>query len=157
MKSNLAYLELKVPPLALLGFFGTLMWIFAQWCPGVTLHFPFQGQLALVLMALGLFIILAGVQAFKVAQTTVNPLQPSTSSHLVTNGVYQHTRNPMYVGMALIVAAWFVALGNILNLAFLSAFVVCIHNLQILPEERILKEGFGKEYLEYMERVPRWL
>ena len=157
MKSNLAVRELKVPPLAWLGFFGTLMWVFSRWCPGMAIHFPLQGQLALVLIILGLFIMLAGVQAFKVAQTTVNPLQPSASSQLVTNGVYQHTRNPMYVGMALILSAWFVALGNIVNVVFVLGFVTCITNLQILPEERILTESFGDEYLAYMTRVPRWL
>lgn len=151
------FLELRVPPLAWLVFFGSLMWVCATLSPALAFNFPFQKTLALIISTAGGLVIVAGVQAFRKAQTTVNPLQPSTSSQLVTNGVYQQTRNPMYVGMALILSAWFLTLGNIVNVVFVLGFVSCITNLQILPEERILTESFGEEYLAYMGRVPRWL
>jgi protein-S-isoprenylcysteine O-methyltransferase Ste14 len=153
----LEFFELKIPPLIWFAFFGMVMWLCAKWCPVFTLGFPFQGSLAFLTSVSGFWVMFAGVHTFRKAQTTVNPLHPQNSSELVTRGVYRHTRNPMYVGMALLLAAWFFVLGNWANLLFVFCFVVCINNLQILPEERILIKSFGDEYVAYMERAPRWL
>ncbi|NRA23032.1 MAG: hypothetical protein HRU08_00855, partial [Oleispira sp.] len=53
----------------------------------------------MVFIITGLSIALAGVKEFSLHQTTVNPLEPNKSSTLVTSGIYQLTRNPMYLGM----------------------------------------------------------
>ena len=153
MKNKLTSFELKIPPLIWLAFFSTVMWMSAKLCPVLIFDFPFRRELTLLIVAAAVFFMLAGVQAFKKAQTTVNPLQPGNSSQLVILGIYRYTRNPMYVGMTLLLSAWFFILGCIVNCVFVLGFVVCINNLQILPEERILKVKFGEEYNDENEEI----
>ena len=67
---------------------------------------------ALALAALGAGVCLAGVASFRRARTTVNPLVPEQASSLVQAGIYRHTRNPMYLGFAILLVAWAALLGR---------------------------------------------
>ena len=91
------------------------------------------------------------------ARTTVNPLRPERAAHLVTSGVFARSRNPIYLGDALILAALALGLGNWLNFLLLPAFVGLIGRFQIAPEERALQRLFGDQYRAYCARVRRWL
>lgn len=105
----------------------------------------------------GGLIALAGVAAFHKARTTVNPLAPARASALVTGGVYGITRNPMYLGMLLVLLGWAVWLGNVAALLGPAVSVLVLNQLQIKPEERILRQRFGEAYVRYAARVRRWL
>ena len=111
----------------------------------------------MALAAAGGIVALAGVRAFGRARTSVNPLAPQNASALVTAGVYQFTRNPMYLGMGLVLVGWAVWLGNAAALLGLPLFVVLLDTLQIKPEERALRQRFGEAYARYAARVRRWL
>jgi protein-S-isoprenylcysteine O-methyltransferase Ste14 len=87
----------------------------------------------------------------------VNPLQPDAASSLVSGGVYRWTRNPMYLGMALVLLAWAVYLSSIAALAVLPLFIVYINRFQIEPEERALEARFGAQFERYRKAVRRWL
>ncbi len=63
----------------------------------------------------------------------------------------------MYVGIALVLAGWFAALGGLSGVVGLPIFVWYITRFQILPEERALEAKFGTEYTEYRQSVRRWL
>ena len=76
---------------------------------------------------------------------------------LVTEGLYSHCRNPMYVGMATLLAGWAAWLGTPWALTGLVAFVAWITRFQILPEERVLAQRFGAAFDAYRGRVRRWL
>jgi len=91
------------------------------------------------------------------ARTTVNPLKPENSKALVTTGMYRYTRNPMYLGMLLLLIGWVAWIGNPLGLIMLFVFVWYLTQFQIKPEEQILAELFGDPYIEYMRQVRRWL
>lgn len=150
-------LELKIPPPLVALVIGAAMWLVAG--VGPTLELPFAVRLvAFVAIALcGGGVALAGRNEFKRARTTLNPLRPDKASALVTSGIYRFTRNPMYVGLALVVAGWAAFLCSALALLGPPGFVLYITRFQIVPEERILSDRFGAAYAAYRARVGRWL
>lgn len=160
-------LELKVPPpLAGLacgvGMYGLARLLdpalVVLAAPGATPGLPATLRwLAIVLAAAGLAFDARSVLDFVRARTTINPLKPASSSALVTSGLYRVTRNPMYVGMALLLLAWTAWLGTPWALLGVAAFVAWITRLQIIPEERALAQRFGAEFEAYRQRVRRWI
>ncbi|HBN13954.1 MAG: protein-S-isoprenylcysteine methyltransferase [Gammaproteobacteria bacterium] len=150
-------LELKIPPLALVVLFAGLMWLLARLTPGFDYAVPLRQLLVAVVSALAVLIALAGVASFRQASTTVNPLNPENSSALVVSGIYRITRNPMYLGFLLLLAAWALMLANLAVLLLLPVFVWYMDRFQILPEERALAGLFGNDYTNYCARVRRWL
>jgi protein-S-isoprenylcysteine O-methyltransferase Ste14 len=130
-------LELKIPPVALVFVFSALMW-FVSADSVFTVTLPSHSAFALVLFILGFTIALAGVFAFRRARTTVHPVKLEATTTMVTSGIYRFTRNPMYLGFLLVLAAWAMYLSNLLAFAFLPLFVWYITRFQIVPEERDL-------------------
>jgi protein-S-isoprenylcysteine O-methyltransferase Ste14 len=154
-------LELKVPPpavaLASAGVMKLMSWLpgrgaLADAATGAGLQ-----MLAPAIAALGIGIALAGVVEFRRAHTTVNPHKPQNSSQLVTSGIYRYTRNPMYLGIAVVLLAWAAWLGSAWSLPGIAMFAAYITRFQIVPEERTLLRIFGAEFEAYRERVRRWL
>lgn len=150
-------LELRVPPVLVSAAFGLSMWLVAKALPALTVAVPWANPAAVGLGALGLGAALAGVLSFRKAKTTANPMDPSASSTIVTSGIYQWSRNPMYLGFLLVIAGWGVHLANVGALLGVPAFVVYMNRFQIMPEERALTAKFGAAYEAYLRRVRRWL
>ena len=76
---------------------------------------------------------------------------------LVTGGVYRISRNPMYLGMALVLLGCAVTVGVVSALLVPPLFMIIIHHRYILPEEAILLELFPEEFPAYCQRVRRWI
>lgn len=150
-------LETLIPPPVVALIFAGLMWWSASLTPIVDMDSSLQIGLISLFMALGAMFSLTGVLTFRKARTTVNPHKPHEASKLVISGIYRMTRNPMYVGLAFVLSAWGVYLGSLVSFAGVLGYVVYIHGLQILPEERALIKLFGEEYREYQSKVRRWL
>ncbi|MEM7291268.1 MAG: isoprenylcysteine carboxylmethyltransferase family protein, partial [Pseudomonadota bacterium] len=72
-------------------------------------------------------------------------------------GIYNFSRNPMYLGLSFVLTGFGLWLGNFAALFLVPCFVAYITRFQIIPEEEILHEKFGTEYVEYCERVGRWI
>jgi protein-S-isoprenylcysteine O-methyltransferase Ste14 len=87
----------------------------------------------------------------------VNPMTPEASSALVVAGIFRWTRNPMYLGMLVVLIAWALWLSNALAFIVLPLFVAYLNRFQILPEERALQARFGAEFERYCRSVRRWL
>ncbi len=125
-----------------------------RWFPQAMLPSPWANPLALLFFVLGLA-GLAAVFAFRRAGTSPNPYRPS--SHLVTTGIYQVSRNPMYVGFTL----WYLAaacwLNNLWLFVLLPIVLLVMLYGVILREEAYLERQFGDEYRAYRGRVRRWL
>lgn len=117
---------------------------------------PRYAAVAILVLA-GVAFDLLGLVAFRASRTTINPLKPERASALVTGGVYRLTRNPMYVGMGLLLLALAVYLSALLPFAGPVLFVLYITRFQIQPEERVLSGIFGEAYSTYAARVRRWL
>lgn len=150
-------LELKVPPPALALVFAALMWLVAHREPAYAIEVPSRIVLAICLAATGILSAIAGVVTFRRARTTLNPHKPEKSSSMVTWGAYTFTRNPMYLGLLLVLTGWAIFLANTLACLFLPAFIIYIDLFQIAPEERVLAARFGKEFAEYKTHTRRWL
>ena len=150
-------MKLLIPPPIVALVSGLAMWGVAFLVPALSIAFPFQSALGYVLIGLGVSIDLISIAAFRKAKTTVTPLAPEKASSLVVSGLYRFTRNPMYLGLLLILSGVALLLGSPLNLAVLIAFVAYITAFQIKPEEVRLSEIFGSEYESYKGQVRRWI
>jgi protein-S-isoprenylcysteine O-methyltransferase Ste14 len=157
MQTLAARLELKIPPVPLAALAALAMWLLARRVPAWRLDLPWRGTVALMLALTGIAVVLAGVAAFRRARTTVNPMQPASASHLVARGIYGHTRNPMYLGLLLVLAGWAWYLGNLAAMLVLPLFVAYVHRFQILPEERALAASFGDDFTAYRSATRRWI
>ena len=89
--------------------------------------------------------------------TTLNPIDPAQATTLVTTGPNSTTRNPMYVGLTMLLVANALRRGSWTALAPVAAFVMVMDRVQIAAEEAALQERFGAEYDAYRAAVPRWL
>ncbi|MDE2996139.1 MAG: isoprenylcysteine carboxylmethyltransferase family protein [Bacteroidota bacterium] len=148
------WLELKIPPVGVGLLTATLAWAgdTLGWLPvslGLT---P-----AVFIVTVGFVVAIAGVAAFRKAQTTVDPFNPNKASSLVTGGIYRHSRNPMYLGMLLVLMGWALYLSDGLSLALTLLFVPYMIRFQIKPEERVMREKFGEEFDRYCNAVRRWV
>jgi protein-S-isoprenylcysteine O-methyltransferase Ste14 len=133
------------------------MWAVSKLWAGGSYDFSFQNYIAGAFVAVGLLLDLISIKGFVAARTTINPIHIEKASTLVTDGLYRFTRNPMYLGLALLLTGWAIWLGNPINVAALSLFVLAMNELQIEPEETFLKKKFGQAYLDYQRRVRRWI
>lgn len=121
------------------------------------LPIPARVVLAIAIALAGVLVILAGIIEFRRARTTVNPMNPGAASSLVVKRVYSLTRNPMYLGFAIILLGWAVFLSHPLSPVVVPGFVAYMNRFQIIPEERALDALFGSEFKAYRARVRRWL
>lgn len=153
--------ENKIPPPLIDLACAALMWGLAEWLPQAQLWpraaSPLVWAVALVLALAGGGVALAGVLEFARVRTTINPLAPQRARALVTRGIYRHTRNPMYLGMLLVLIGWGAWLGNAAAFVGPPLAVWALNALQIRPEERVMRARFGDDYARYAARVRRWL
>jgi protein-S-isoprenylcysteine O-methyltransferase Ste14 len=150
-------LESRIPPLAVLAIVAGLMWLGARAVPAADFSLPARPAIALGLAALGLGVAVAGVISFRRAKTTVSPLKPESASALVVSGIYRLTRNPMYLGMLVVLVGWAAFLANAVAFPVAASFVAYLNRFQIAPEERALATRFGPEFSAYSANVRRWL
>lgn len=150
-------METKIPPPLQALIIAGFMWLLSNSVAYGQLEVSGLNQYAaLALVALGALVNVAAILSFRAAKTTVNPLDPSKASQLVDGGIFKLSRNPMYLGMLILLCAWSVFLGNFLNVLLLAVFVLYMNRFQITPEERALTTLFGDDYSEYCRRVRRW-
>jgi protein-S-isoprenylcysteine O-methyltransferase Ste14 len=150
-------LELKIPPPVVALLIAAAMWGISLATPSAEVSAPIRVVAGIAISLAGVGIAISGAVAFRRAKTTVNPMKPETTSSLVTSGVYRFTRNPMYVGLALVLLAWTAFLSSALALLGPLLFILYISRFQIVPEERVLSVIFGAAYSTYQAKVRRWL
>jgi protein-S-isoprenylcysteine O-methyltransferase Ste14 len=151
-------LELKILPDIVLLFTAAVMWVAARFSPPLV-NLPLSARVvaAVIFCIAGLAIVQAAGLEFRRLNTSTDPLRPGTSSALATSGIYRVTRNPMYLGMTIVLLGWGLFLMNLVSLALVSFFIFYINSFQIPPEERVLADRFGDAYLAYKKKVGRWL
>ena len=120
---------------------------------------PSAGRVAATVVVAVASASMAGGTArlFRHSGTTVDPLHPDRASALVTTGPNAISRNPMYVGMAGVLAAHAIWRGSWAALLPVAGFVAVIDRLQITAEEPALVTRFGDEYESYRASTPRWI
>lgn len=110
-----------------------------------------------VLLSASLGLLAWAVTALRRHETTVDPLAPERASHLVSQGPFHITRNPMYVAMACVLLANACARRSALGFAPVAGFTLVINRAQIEAEERAMAANFGADWERYVATTPRWL
>ena len=121
------------------------------------IHIPFQTLISIFILSVGIFILINPVLKFKKSKTTINPIKFKKVNKLVTSGIYKYTRNPMYLGLLMIVISSSIFYLNIYSILTPLFFYLWINRFQIKREEIFLTEKFGKEYLSYKNTTRRWI
>jgi len=116
--------------------------------------FPWR-LLGLVPLVIGVVLNLLADRAFKKHGTTVKPFEESNT--LVTGGVFGVTRNPMYLGMALILLGIALILGSVTPFAVVLLLIVLLDRSFISREEQMLADIFGDQFRQYRQRIRRWI
>ena len=142
------------PPRIAMAFAGTAAVV--DWLLHDHLHvwLPHPGA-GWLLGAAGFFIMRRGWSLFKQAQVAIGPT--AETARLVTHGIYRVTRNPMYLGLVLMLAALAVGVGTLPFYVAAVAYFIVIDRVFCRYEEAKLAARFGAEYLTYVRRVRRWL
>lgn len=107
------------------------------------------------LLIISLFFSLTSLQKFIRSKNTLILIKPASS--LQTDGIYHISRNPMYVGLAIIYLGITCFIGNWWNIILFPILLMIIQEYVIKSEEKYLHRRFGQEYLDYKSKVRRWL
>lgn len=122
-----------------------------------TISLPYNHLISVLILLIGIAILINPVFKFIKSKTTVNPINFKKVNKLVTSGIYKYSRNPMYLGMILIVISTAIFYLNYYSIITPFIFYFWINTFQIKREEIFLKEKFGKEYLSYSFKTRRWI
>ncbi len=150
-------LETKIPPVFVFIIAALLMWFVSNNSPAIDLPESIKWLIIFAFLLCGAVMGLFGVYSFLKEKTTVNPIDPEKANSLVDTGVYKISRNPMYLALALVLIALAVYLKSLWSLLVVLLFMIYMTRFQIFPEERAMIKLFGEEYINYMERVRRWI
>jgi len=123
---------------------------------GAQLQTGIFAYLALPLWAIGAVILLWSFWNFlKQGRGTPAPVDPP--KELVAAGFYRYVRNPMYVGIFLMLIGHFLWFGYWNLLMYAAIVFIAFHTFVTYYEEPTLKQKFGASYETYLKKVPRWI
>ncbi len=131
-----------------------LDWLMPAYLLMVLLTWPERIVIAITLIAAGAGLAIPAMRRFRSAGTHVEPWKPATA--LVTGGIFGRLRNPMYVGLTLLLTALSILLASDWMLVMTIFFAPVIHFGVVKHEERYLEVKFGDAYRQYKARVPRY-
>jgi len=146
-------MKLYPPFLVLIGILGQIL--VGQFVPIEPVLGPIWQTIGIVLVVLGLVMILATSRSFRQAETTIIP--DGAPSILLQTGLYALSRNPIYVGMAVILSGTALLTAHVWAFIFVALFVVAVDRMWIVKEEVNLEAEFGQQYRDYKQSVRRWL
>ena len=113
--------------------------------------------------ALGFVIFLFGFSTtiytvhFHLLTGRVTPVAVEPPKEFISKGFYKYSRNPMYIAILITLLGGFLTFGHVLLLVYTILAIPAVHLFVVYKEEPELKRLFGKEYEDYMKKVPRWL
>jgi protein-S-isoprenylcysteine O-methyltransferase Ste14 len=148
-------METKIPPPIVTLVFGLSIYFSRGIFQAVEIKHSFN--IGILLLILGLGILISAVGLFRKDKTTVNPLSPEQATKLVTDGVFKYSRNPMYLGMALVLCSITVFFNLIGGIIFVALFCFYITKFQIIPEERAMSNLFSQDFDKYKQATRRWI
>jgi protein-S-isoprenylcysteine O-methyltransferase Ste14 len=143
-----------IPPVYLLGTL-VLMWLCHRYVPVYQYIVEPAVYSGIILVFCGITVAAVSAGMFKVADTGLEPFSEATV--LVTGGFFRVTRNPMYMGMFLMLAGVAILMGSVGAVLPVPVFVLIIRNNFVLAEERFMESVFGQPYLDYKSKVRRWI
>ena len=147
--------KLKIPPPILVIILITSIYFSSDKLDLISI--PYRTLFSIVILSIGILVIINPVVKFIKSKTTVNPVEFKNVEKLVTSGIYKYSRNPMYLGMIMILISTTVYYLNFYSLLTPFIFYFWINRFQIKREEVFLEEKFGQEYLSYKTKTRRWI
>tara|TARA_B100000963_G_scaffold361955_1_gene401279 strand:- start:81837 stop:82286 length:450 start_codon:yes stop_codon:yes gene_type:complete len=146
---------IKIPPPILVIILTSLVYISSTKLE--LIYLPYRQIISILILVIGLIIIISPIVNFIKSKTTVNPVKFKNVNRLVTTGIYKHSRNPMYLGMIIVIISITVYYLNYLSVFSPLIFYIWINKFQISREEIFLEDKFGDEYLKYKSKTRRWI
>lgn len=155
MSEHKDHASVKIHPPILLLIHIVAAWLLGKFILLPMVVSPTIHNIGLALAGIGFLFGLLSLYAFTKARTTVNP--HGSVKTIVSSGVYRLTRNPIYLGMVLMLIGFPLAFGNVWGIPLVLAFIPLMNKLVIEHEEAYLEKKFGEAYTGYRSRVRRWL
>ena len=118
---------------------------------------PNQDLISIIILLIGMLILINPIFKFIKSKTTIDPIKFKKVNKLITSGIYKYSRNPMYLGLLMIVISTSIFYLNIFSITTPFFFYFWINRFQIKREEIFLTEKFGKEYSLYKSKTRRWM
>jgi protein-S-isoprenylcysteine O-methyltransferase Ste14 len=116
----------------------------------------FNIAVAAVPLTAGIVVLLWCVRDFYVSgRGTLAPWAPPR--YLVRTGLYRFSRNPMYIGVLLILVGWVAGFGSSGLAVYAGVMALAFHLRVVLYEEPTLAKSFGEQWDQYKRQVPRWI
>ena len=150
-------LELKLPPLLLVMLALLLMYFLQGFYPLTLLQYRIVSLLGGVCILAGIGLVFVAARQMRQHQATLDPMHPINSTVLLNAGVFAVSRNPIYLGMVIILLGSAVIFADITAFLVVLLFVRYITRYQIEPEEACLLEKFPADFAAYCEQVRRWV
>ena len=121
------------------------------------IHLPNQDLISIIILLIGILILINPIFKFIKSKTTIDPIKFKKVNKLIISGIYKYSRNPMYLGLLMIVISTSIFFLNILSITTPFLFYCWINRFQIKREEIFLTEKFGEEYMSYKIKTRRWI
>lgn len=121
------------------------------------IHLPNQDLISIIIFLFGILILINPIFKFIKSKTTIDPIKFKKVNKLITSGIYKYSRNPMYLGLLMIVISTSIFYLNIFSITTPFLFYCWINRFQIKREEIFLTEKFGEEYMSYKIKTRRWI
>ena len=121
------------------------------------IHFPNQDLISIITLLIGVLILINPILKFIKSKTTIDPIKFKKVNKLIISGIYKYSRNPMYLGLLMIVISTSIFFLNIFSITTPLLFYCWINRFQIKREESFLTEKFGEEYISYKIKTRRWI
>ena len=118
---------------------------------------PNQDITSIIIFLIGMLILINPIFKFIKSKTTIDPIKFKKVNKLITSGIYRYSRNPMYLGLLILVTSTSIFYLNIFSITTPVFFYFWINRFQIKREEIFLTKKFGKEYLLYKTKTRRWI
>ena len=118
---------------------------------------PNQDITSIIIFLIGMLILINPIFKFIKSKTTIDPIKFKKVNKLITSGIYKYSRNPMYLGLLMLVTSTSIFYLNIFSITTPFFFYYWINKFQIKREEIFLTEKFGNEYLLYKTKTRRWI
>lgn len=146
---------IDIPPVWLAGFLA-LAWVqSARYSLGLSFGGSWADLAGGILVGGGLLLMLLAMSEFRRHRTTVVPHK--TPSSLVQSGIFSRSRNPIYLGDALILSGLILRWDAVLSLPLIPVFVWIIEKRFIIPEENRMRREFRTDFARYEQKVRRWV
>lgn len=121
------------------------------------IQLPNQTLISILILFIGIFILIIPVSKFVKSKTTIDPIKFKKVNNLVTSGIYKYSRNPMYLGLLMVIISTSIFYLTIFSITTPFIFYFWINRFQIKREEIFLTKKFGQKYISYKSKTRKWI